>query len=534
MYVPLLYFIVGLNALLCIIILIRGNKRIALTLFTLIATSVAAWGFVSIGYYSDVIIPMLSWLGAAHIMALSVVTLFFYFSTVFPRRILKGKFILTFTTIPFIIIVFFLSFSDFILGPENEVIIRSDYGSYVYLCTILFYLIFGYFFLAKQYQLSTDSHTRSQVRLIMLGSVLSTAPALMSELVFPSLGIYTYTWLGPLFSSVLVISIFIAIIRYHLFDLKVVITEIISFGVWMYFLIKFLLSDTWQVQVTNLVYLLSLLFIGILLVQSVLKEVIERRRVDQLTIDMKATFDKLKTVNASLIEIDRQKTKFLSLATHQIRGPLTSIKGYTSMIFEGDYGELPDKLKEPLTKMYQLSQSLVSIVEDFLNTSKMDGFHISYQYSLFNIDELVNAIIDDMKQSLSKTKAKLLYDVTCGNTCMIHGDKEKIRQIFHNLIENAIKYTQDGEIKISTKRAGEKIIFKISDTGIGMSNETISHIFKKFSRAEKIGEETHISGSGLGLYVAKEMVKGHHGKIWAESPGEGKGSTFFVELDAVA
>ena len=117
---------------------------------------------------------------------------------------------------------------------------------------------------------------------------------------------------------------------------------------------------------------------------------------------------------------------------------------------------------------------------------------------------------------------------------MIHGDKEKIRQIFHNLIENAIKYTREGEIRISTERFGDKLVFKISDTGIGMSKETISHIFKKFSRAEKIGEETHISGSGLGLYVAREMVKGHHGKIWAESPGEGKGSTFFVELDAVA
>ncbi|MGB2580575.1 MAG: HAMP domain-containing sensor histidine kinase, partial [Minisyncoccia bacterium] len=112
------------------------------------------------------------------------------------------------------------------------------------------------------------------------------------------------------------------------------------------------------------------------------------------------------------------------------------------------------------------------------------------------------------------------------------GDDGKLRQVFSNLIDNSIKYTPNGKVSVLLKKStdGKKIIFNVYDTGIGMSESTIGKIFKKFSRAEGVSK-VYTEGTGLGLYVAAEIIKKHEGRIWAESKGEGQGSSFFVELD---
>ncbi|KKT59208.1 MAG: Sensor histidine kinase, partial [Parcubacteria group bacterium GW2011_GWC1_44_26] len=113
------------------------------------------------------------------------------------------------------------------------------------------------------------------------------------------------------------------------------------------------------------------------------------------------------------------------------------------------------------------------------------------------------------------------------------GDEGKLRQVVSNLIDNSIKYTPHGEISMLLYKSPDKkkIIFSLSDTGIGMSELTKEKIFKKFSRAEGVSK-VYTEGTGLGLYVAKEIVKKHEGRIWAESKGEGHGSSFYVELEA--
>ena len=112
-------------------------------------------------------------------------------------------------------------------------------------------------------------------------------------------------------------------------------------------------------------------------------------------------------------------------------------------------------------------------------------------------------------------------------------DVVKIRQVFSNIIDNSIKYTPKGDVIVHLSKTpkGEGILFCVSDTGIGMSSNTIEELFKKFSRAQGINK-VYTEGTGLGLYVAKEIVEKHEGKIWAESKGEGLGSQFYVELDA--
>jgi signal transduction histidine kinase len=114
---------------------------------------------------------------------------------------------------------------------------------------------------------------------------------------------------------------------------------------------------------------------------------------------------------------------------------------------------------------------------------------------------------------------------------MINGDEEKIRQVVINLIDNSIKYTPEGSINVRISKQGSKVLLAIKDTGMGMTEEIRQTLFKKFARGE--GGKVNTSGSGLGLYLAKEISEAHNGRVWVESPGPGKGSTFFVEFELV-
>jgi signal transduction histidine kinase len=111
---------------------------------------------------------------------------------------------------------------------------------------------------------------------------------------------------------------------------------------------------------------------------------------------------------------------------------------------------------------------------------------------------------------------------------MVNGDKEKIRQVVLNFIDNAIKYTKTGSVDVSVHKNGDKVVFAVKDTGMGMTPEIKATLFQKFARGD--GARMNTTGSGLGLYLAKEIVEAHKGRVWVESDGAGKGSTFAMEL----
>jgi len=147
------------------------------------------------------------------------------------------------------------------------------------------------------------------------------------------------------------------------------------------------------------------------------------------------------------------------------------------------------------------------------------------------IEELVEEFRIVIKEE-NKKKIKIEFEDDNHKEIFIRGDQDRLKEVISNIIDNALKYTPEGFIKVSVKLLrGKKVLINVQDSGIGMDKETIDKIFDKFARA---GEalQYHTSGSGLGLFIAKEFVKAHKGKLWAESKGKGKGSVFFVELPA--
>ncbi len=236
----------------------------------------------------------------------------------------------------------------------------------------------------------------------------------------------------------------------------------------------------------------------------------------------------LETANEKLKSLDRLKTEFISLVSHQIRSPLTAIKGYASMLTEDSFGKLNIEQETAVKRIYTSAQELSNMVEDFLNISKIEQGGLKYEFMRVDVCEIVKNLTGEMRIPAESKGLTLITKIP--EKCLtIMADPTKIKQVFLNLVDNSIKYTHDGSVEISILQDGNRVKFYVKDTGMGMDENTMSKLFQKFSRGTE-GGKVNTGGSGLGLYLAQEIAKAHKGEITVASDGVGKGSTFTVEL----
>ncbi|MEK7584995.1 MAG: HAMP domain-containing sensor histidine kinase, partial [Patescibacteria group bacterium] len=260
------------------------------------------------------------------------------------------------------------------------------------------------------------------------------------------------------------------------------------------------------------------LFFGILLIKSVLREVSQREKIENLATQLAVTNDELKTANAKLQELDKMKTEFVSMATHQLRSPLTAIKGYASLILEKSFGEVEEKVRGAVDVIFQSSQKLVHVIEDFLNITRIELGTMKYEQIEFDFKQMAEVVAKELKVNVEKKGLKFDFEAEEGDY-KLAGDSGKLAQVVGNLIDNAIKYTPTAAaagganwIKVALAHVGSKIRLTVSDSGAGIPAEVIPKLFQKFIRAEGAGK-LNITGTRLGLYVAKQIVEGHGGKI---------------------
>ena len=228
-------------------------------------------------------------------------------------------------------------------------------------------------------------------------------------------------------------------------------------------------------------------------------------------------------------EIDKAKSEFVSLASHQLRTPLTTISWYTEMILRGDVGVIVPSQKKYLEEIYQGNKRMVELVNTLLDVSQIELGTFKVESKPTDIIALAQSVLDEQKQNIGNkrliTNLKLGNDIPTFST-----DSRLLRMVFQNLIANAVMYTPaNGNIEFSITLQEKKNIFiKISDTGYGIPKDQQSQIFTKLFRADNVRDKD-TNGTGLGLYLAKSIVEKSGGKIWFESE-ENKGTTFFVSI----
>lgn len=258
--------------------------------------------------------------------------------------------------------------------------------------------------------------------------------------------------------------------------------------------------------------------------REALEELTEKleEKVDEQTKELITAYNKLKRTN-------RLKTEFLGMSSHQLRTPLTVIKGYLSMILEGDYGRVPPKIKVVLGNVFLANQRLVKIVGNLLDISRIDLGKMKLEKITVQMDDLLQSCCEEMKMKAKEKGLTMIYKKPSSPLPAIQADESQMRQVMLNLIDNAIRYTIKGQIVISVEKKNNHILVQIKDTGVGLSKNEQKDIFEGFTRGSA-GINFFTEGAGLGLYVSKKYLRLHKGRTWAESPGKDKGSTFFVEL----
>lgn len=233
---------------------------------------------------------------------------------------------------------------------------------------------------------------------------------------------------------------------------------------------------------------------------------------------------KLERTNAKLVALDETKDDFISMASHQLRTPLTSVKGYLSMVLEGDAGNLNPKQEKLLDQAFISSQRMVYLIADLLNVSRLRTGKFVIETKETNLAEVVAGEVEQLTETAEARGLKLTYDKP-KNFPILMLDETKIRQVIMNFTDNAIYYTPDGgHIKVQLEETPQSVQFTVTDNGIGVPKHEQHHLFGKFFRAGN-ARKARPDGTGLGLFMAKKVVIAQGGSIVFRSH-EGKGSTF--------
>lgn len=232
----------------------------------------------------------------------------------------------------------------------------------------------------------------------------------------------------------------------------------------------------------------------------------------------------LRRVNARLRELDKTKDEFISMASHQLRTPLTTVKGYLSMVLDGDTGSVKKNQKEMVQKAFSGAQKMVYLIGDMLNVSRLQTGKFVIENQPTNLANLVAGEIAQLQETAEGHLIKLIYHKP-DKFPVLNLDDNKIRQVVMNFLDNAIYYTPtNGSVTVDLNSSDKEVQFTVTDTGIGIPAAVQHHLFSKFYRADN-ARKMRPDGTGLGLFMAKKVITAQGGAIIFKST-EGKGSTF--------
>ncbi|MDP3900621.1 MAG: ATP-binding protein [bacterium] len=250
---------------------------------------------------------------------------------------------------------------------------------------------------------------------------------------------------------------------------------------------------------------------------------------EKLKTEVKRATHELEIANQQLKDLDKAKSEFLSIASHQLYTPLTALRGYISMMMEGDFGKLSTKQEPIMDILNKSAMRLIELIKNLLDISRIESGRLQLNLESIDLSEMAKEMVQNLMPNAMTKKLKLEYHEPSHELPHVIADRERIRQVTLNFIDNSIKYTDQGSIDVSVKQEGDELVFEVTDTGKGIAADEITKLFTKFTR---VGDASkyHTEGTGLGLYVARQIIREHHGDVEVKSPGKDRGSTFIMRV----
>jgi signal transduction histidine kinase len=246
-----------------------------------------------------------------------------------------------------------------------------------------------------------------------------------------------------------------------------------------------------------------------------------------LAIQNARLFREIEKKGQELAIASKHKSEFLANMSHELRTPLNAILGYTELILDKIYGNVPEQIQEVLERVEQNGRHLLSLINDVLDLSKIEAGQLTLSLNEYSMKEVVQTVVTAV-ESLAAEKNLALKVTISPEVDYGKGDEQRISQVLMNLVGNAIKFTEEGEIEVKATASNDTFVVSVSDTGPGLSEGDQQRIFEEFHQVDASSTRKK-GGTGLGLSIAKRIVEMHGGHIWVESTS-GKGSTFSFTL----
>ncbi len=391
-------------------------------------------------------------------------------------------------------------------------------GGLLYPALFVFFqalIIYGHYLLWLEYKISNDSTRRKQIRYFFIATLVGFLGGSVSFA--PVFGVYVYPY------TIITVCLYpvimgYAILRYRLFDLRVVTAQIMALLIFIVTFIKIFTSQSTIEYIVNGGLLVISLGLGAYLVRSVTKELEAREIIEAQERELQA--------------VNKQQENLLHFMSHEIKGYLTKSEAGFSSIVEGDFGQTSQELHDMANMALIEVRKGVRTVMDILDASNLKRGTVSYKKSVFDMRDIVTNVLDHLKPAAEDKHLSIKAAIAWEVPCRVNGDEEKIRDhVIRNLIDNAIKYTPAGTIRVEVARKGPVIRFAVEDSGVGITPEDMQRLFTEGGHG-KDSIKVNVHSTGYGLYIAKTIITAHGGKIWAESEGAGHGSRFVVELPA--
>lgn len=355
--------------------------------------------------------------------------------------------------------------------------------------------------------------------LIVLGSMFLFLSIFgVTEYLASKTGYYEMNLYSLFFLPVFLIAIIYSVFELDIFKIQILGTHYLVVGliILMGGQLFFITSTT--NKLLTILTMVLLAGLSVILFRNLKKESDQRVYIEKLNIDLN--------------ELIAQRESLVHLITHKVKGSFTRTKYIFAGILDGSFGDINEEIKRRAQQGFDFDNEGVKTVDLVLNAANLQKGTVKYEMKMIDFKEMLGQILSEKKIDVEKRGLKMESEIVPEGIYNVMGDIFWLKEAINNLIDNSIRYTKVGGVNIRLEDGNGKVKLTVKDTGIGITPEDMKNLFTEGGRG-KDSVKTNVDSTGYGLYTVKLVVTAHGGKVWVESEGEGKGSTFYVELDAV-
>jgi len=485
----------------------------------------------------------LLWIKIAWSITPFLFSLIYYFVILFLKEKDKHK-ILT-------AINFFIGLSFVFIGLFTSLVIKNItynngslsilYGKFVpiFFGAVFYYTILSFYLFSRRYKKTKDKKEKVKIKYLLAGLsfffLMNGIFNIILPVFFKTVHLYEF---GDYSTIVFLALIAYAIAKKELFGIRVIFTAFfVSIIILLFGLDILILTPSRDLRFYKIIILIVSAVFGYLLVRGSVREIRYREELKKAyqkevkyRNKVKKAYEVEKKARKELNRLGDIKNQFIMASQHHLRTPLTSMRGYLDLILTGSYGPISSKVRGALGKFELSTKRLIKVVNEFLDITQ---FQMGKEVVTLRENTDLKPIFEEVEQELgfeANARGLKLEIKVAKSLPLIKADAEKLKIGMFNIVDNAIKYTKEGSVRVNVKKIDHKVLISVKDTGAGIPKESQKMLFDKLFERGESARRVHGTGKGIGLFITSHIIRAHKGKIWAESEGKGKGSTFFIEL----